>query len=254
MVNLAGGKFAVSVFTCLIVLGLGIAHFLSSVSLPVRVGERQVYGIYCENTKIGTLIFQVIDTAVVENVNSFVSTYSLFSPLSNEERSGTLKFDFNGNLRRAVIAEVGGGVLKWRTEVGYSFSDELMRVILEDNRDPENYIERDTYINLTAEIMVPEHVWYFLRFEPLGSDYRHEFYLNLLPDALLSVKVAFHVAGEEEVNTPAGSWSCWVIEGENTQLASWPVDKIWVDKESALVVKAVENQSGYQVVYLLEEN
>ncbi|RLG57092.1 MAG: hypothetical protein DRN83_02620, partial [Hadesarchaea archaeon] len=172
----------------------------------------------------------------------------------NEGRFGILKFDFNGNLRRAVTTEVEGEALKWRTEIGYSFSDKLMRVILEDNRDPENYIERDTYINLTAEIMLPEHVWYLFRFEPLGDSYRHELYLNLLPDAFLNVKVAFHVVGEEELDTPAGSWSCWVIEGENTQLASWPVDKVWVDKERALVIKAVENQDGHEVVYLLEEN
>ena len=226
---------------------------IGEVSPHVYVGKRQVYGVYYHDTKLGTLTFQVGSTTVVENVESFIATYSLYFPILDKARLGTLKFDSDGNLRRAVIAEVESGILKWRTEIGYSFADGLMRVIVEDNRNPEGYSEEDTYVNLTAEIMVPEHIWYLLRFESLSENYRHEFYINLLPDAVLNVRTAVQVVDGETVGTPAGTWDCWILEGENTQLTSWPIDKIWVDKGSGMVVKGMENQNGDGVVYLLEE-
>ncbi len=254
MVNLAGGKFAIAIFICAVVFSVGAFYFLArGVSSPVRVGEQQVYGIYYQDTKIGTLTIQVNGTVVVENVESFVATYSLSFPTLDRARSGMLKFDAGGNLRRAVIAQAEENTLKWRTEVGYFFADGLMRVIVEDNRNPEDYMEEDTYINLTAEIMVPEYAWYLLRFEPLNQDYRHEFYINLLPNAILNVRAAVQVTGEETVETPVGSWECWVLEGENTQLTSWPIDRIWVAKDSGLVVKGVKSQNGEEIIYLLEE-
>ncbi len=253
MVGLASGRLAVAVFTCAVVLSISAIYFMTQVVPPVRVGERQVYGVYYQDVKIGTLTLQVGSTAMVENVESFVATYSLSLHTFNKARSGTLKFDADGNLRRAVIAEVEENVVKWRTEIGYSFSDGLMRVIVGDNRNPEEYLENDVYINLTAEIMVPEHVWYLLRFKSLDQNYRHEFYINLLPNAIFNVRVAVQVVGEETVETPTGSWDCWVLDGENTQLTSWPIDSIWVSKGNGLVIKAVENQGGDEITYVLEE-
>lgn len=91
-----------------------------------------------------------------------------------------------------------------------------------------------------------------LRLEPLSFGYRREFRINLLPDATLNVRAAIRFIGEEAVGTPAGGFDCWVIEGENTRLASWPIDKLWLAKMGDFVVKAVEHQDQIQVDYILE--
>lgn len=242
-------RYAAIIIGCLVV-SVGAYLYLTSGAQFIRVGENQTYGIYIGGTKRGTLTSQITGTAIVENVECYVAQYSLM--YGDKARAGELKFDKSGNLRRAVIAEVENLSLKWRTEVGYSFADKLMRVIVEDNRVPENYEEKDDYNNLTAEIMVPEHVWYLLRFESLYRGYRREFYLNLLPDATINVSAAIQVIGDQTVETQAGSFDCWIIEGENTQLTSWPIDKLWVSKDWRFVVKAIEWQGSTQVEYVLE--
>jgi hypothetical protein len=237
----------------LIAIVAGAVYLLTREEATFRVGEKQVYRVYYQGENIGSLTLQIEGTEIVEGVESYVAFYSLTLPGLDKARSGRLKFDAVGNLRRAVIAEAEEGALKWRTEIGYSFAENLMRVIVEDNRDPENFKEEDTYIRLTAEIMAPEHVWYLLRLEPLGFGYRREFHINLLPDATLNVRVAFKVVGEESVQTLAGTFDTWVIVGENTALAAWPIDRIWVEKGDGMVVKAVENQAGVLFVYELVE-
>jgi hypothetical protein len=219
---------------------------------PFSVGEMQVYDVYYRDENIGSLTFRIADTGVVEGAKCYVARYSLILPRLDTARSGILKFD-EGNLRRAVIAEAEGRELKWRTEIGYSFAENRMRVIVEDNRDPENFKEKDVYIGLTAEIRVPEHVWYLWRLEPLRLGYRREFHLNLFPDATLNVLSAFEVIGEERVQTPAGTFDSWVIEGKNTALVAWPVDRVWVAKKDGIVVKALENVAGHLSVYKLRE-
>jgi len=243
-----GYKSVAIILGCAVVLSVG--YLLLTSRPPIRVGEKMTYGIYAGDAKIGLLTIQVTGTAVVEKVECFVARYSLV--VGDTARAGELKFDWDGNLRRAVIAEAEKLSLKWRTEVGYSFAEELMRVIVEDNRDPENYQEKDAYIKLDAEIMVPEHVWYILRFESLQQGYRREFHINLLPNATLNVRVTLKVVGWETVETPAGRFECWVLEGENTGLASWPIDKVWIAKDERFVVKAIEWQNNIQVEYVLE--
>lgn len=243
-------KHAGLILGCMVALAAGGYLLLTSKAPFIKVGENMTYGIYVGDSKIGSLTLRIAGTAIVENAECYVARYSLVT--GNATRAGELKFDKDGNLRRAAIAEAENLSLKWRTEVGYSFADKLMRVIVEDNRDPENYWENDVFINLTAEIMVPEHVWYLLRFESLHRGYRREFHINLLPNAVLNVRAAIRVVGEEAVKTPAGSFDCWVLEGENTQLASWPIDKLWVAKDEKLVIKAIEWQNTTQIEYILE--
>lgn len=239
------------ILACVVVLSVGGYLFLTP-GPPIRVGENMVYGIYVGDSRIGSLTLRITGTVVVENAESYVARYSLVT--DDVARVGELKFDKEGNLRRAAIAEAEDLSLKWKTEVGYSFADKLMRVIIMDNRNPENYWENDVFINLTAEIMVPEHVWYLLRFESLHKGYRREFHINLLPDATLNVRAAIQVVGEEVIETPAGRFECWVLEGENTRLASWPIDKVWVAKDERLVVKAIEWQDNIQIEYTLESH
>jgi hypothetical protein len=224
----------------------------SSEKQPVRVGESLDFAVYAGGTKIGTLSERISESAVVENASCYVARYTL--TVGGSARAGVLKFDGEGRLRRAVVAQAENLSLRWRTEVGYSFSQGLMRVIVQDNRDPENYRENDLLVRFGSEtVMLPEHVWYFLRFQPLGPGYRRELYLNLLPDAALNVRAALRVTGEERVETPAGRFSCWVLEGENTGLAPWPIDRIWVSKDRKIVVKAVEWVNGVQCEYVLEK-
>lgn len=245
-----GYRRLVLILACVAVLSIGGHLLLSSRAPAIKVGENMSYGVYVGDRKVGSLTLRITGTTTVENAECYAARYLLTT--GNVARAGELKFDGQGNLRRATIALAENLSLRWRTEVGYSFADRLMRVIVEDNRDPGNYRESDVYINLTAEIMVPEHVWYLLRFEPLRKDYRREFHLNLLPDATLNVKAAIRVTGEEVIETPAGRFECWVLEGENTRLASWPVDKIWVAKNERLVARAVEWQDDIQIEYRLE--
>ena len=251
-----GYKHVAMILACVAVLGVGGYLLLTSGAPPtgvggrIRVGENQTYGIYVGDSKIGSLTLRITGTTIVENAESYVARYSLVT--GDTARVGELKFDKDGDLRRAVIAEAEDLSLKWRTEVGYSFADKLMRVIVWDNRNPENYWENDVYISLTAEVMVPEHVWYLPRFESLHRGYRREFHINLLPDATLNVGAAIQVVGEEVVETKTGRFDCWVLEGENTRLASWPIDKVWVAKGERFVVKAIEWQNSTQVEYKLE--
>jgi len=237
------------------ILGCAVAISVGYLLLTPRpplivIGESMTYGIYIRDAKIGSLTTKITGTALVENVESFVARYSLV--VGGTARAGELKFDGDGNLRRAAVAEAENLSLKWRTEVGYSFAEELMRVIVEDNRDPDKYWENDVYIRLTTVIMVPEHVWYLLRFESPHLGYRREFHVNLLPNAVLNVRVALKVVGGETVETPAGRFDCWVLEGENTRLASWPIDKLWVAKKERFVVRAIEWQDDIQLEYILE--
>lgn len=243
-------KHVAIILGCAVVLSVGGYLLLISSPTFIKVGESMTYGIYIGGTKVGSLTSQITGTAPIEGVECYVAQYSLST--GSAARSGVLKFDKDGNLMRAAIAAAENLSLKWRTEVGYSFTDNLMRVVFEDNRTPENYRENDVYMNLTAEIMVPEHVWYLLRFGPLHQYYRREFYINLLPDATLNVRAAFQVVGDEVVETQAGRFDCWVLEGENTQPTSWPIDKLWVAKSERVVVKAIEWLGDVQVEYILE--
>jgi len=225
---------------------------LSSGRQPVKVGESLSFGIYVGGTRIGSLLERITESTVIENTKCYVAKYTLTT--NGSARAGVLKFDERGRLRRAVIAQAENLSLKWRTEVGYFYDQGLMRVIVQDNRVPENYRENDVLIRFGSEtVMLPEHVWYFLRFQPLGPHYRLELYLNLLPYANFNQKVALKVTREEDIETPAGRFSCWVLEGENTRLASWPIDKIWVSKNEKIVVKAIELQDSIQIEYSLLE-
>lgn len=229
---------------------VGVLVLLQPPGCPVKVGENQTYSIYDGPTRRGSLTLRITNTETVENAECYVARYSLM--VDETTRSGKLEFDKNGNLRDARIEEVENLSLKWRTEVNYSFAEALMRVIFQDNRNPEDYLKDVAYINLTEEIMVPEHIWYLIRLESLHQGYRREFYINLLPNATFNTSAAIQVVGEETLETPAGRFDCWVLEGENTQLAPWPIDKLWVAKNERVVVKAVEDQAGAQIEYLLE--
>ena len=127
------------------------------------------------------------------------------------------------------------GSLEWVTKINYFFSTGLMHVTVNDNRDPENYQEIDNYLAFSERIMTPEHLLYLLRFVFFNLGYHQEFHLNLT--------IAMEVVDEEEIETQAGYFACWVLE-----------DKLWIVKDERLVIKAVKKQvEGPDVIYILEE-
>ncbi|KXA99485.1 hypothetical protein AKJ42_03105 [candidate division MSBL1 archaeon SCGC-AAA261C02] len=66
----------------------------------------------------------------------------------------------NGRWWRAVIAQAREDILEWMVEIGYSFRDGLIRVIVRNNRNSDNYREEDKIMNLSGEnIMMTGHVW-----------------------------------------------------------------------------------------------
>lgn len=232
---------------------VGVAGYM--ILIPATsgwIGENLVYGVYVDNEKIGTLSMEITGTSIVENVEMYVARYSFV--FGDSARAGELKFDMEGRLWRAVVAVAENDSLIWRTEIGYSFVDELMRVVVEDNRVSDNYVENDFLLYLTENIVAPEYIWYFFRFESLQRYYRREILINLLPDATYTVGAAFQVTGDETITTPAGNFDCWVLEGENTQLTAWPIDKLWVTKGGGLVVKGLETNDAIQYEYILESS
>lgn len=135
------------------------------------------------------------------------------------------------------------GSLEWVTEISYFFSTGLMHVAVNDNRDPENYQEIDNYLAFSERIMTPEHLLYLLRFVFFNLGYHQEFHLNLLPDATENLTIAMEVVDEEEIETQAGYFACWVLE-----------DKLWIAKDERLVIKAVKKQGeGSDVIYIFEK-
>ncbi len=247
-----------------VVAGVGAYMFLTkapssvveNVIENVRVGESQTYGIYVSGIKVGSLTSQITGTAIVGGVECYVARYGYV--VGDGARWGELKFDNEGNLRRATVEwyENFSSTDEWwndssylRTDVGYFSAGNRMDVIIEDNSG--RYENRDDNNLLPGEIMVPEHVWYLLRFESLYQGYRKEFFINALPDATQYVPVAFQVVGDNTLKTQAGDFDCWVIEGENTQLTSWPIDNLWVAKDTGVVVKAIELQDSVQFEYVL---
>lgn len=261
MVNPTQGRFAVAVFICAVVTGVSVIYFLvPEVPFPIRLGERQVYGIYLGGNKVGTLELWVSGTVAVEGEELYISHYNL--SYSDVLRSGLSKFDGMGRLHRFEATQRNGEDLEWRVEVSYLLSDNRMGVIIEDNRDPDNYRTADSYMSIEGvEIMMPEHVWYYLGFQELYPEYQYSLRLNLLPNPVVgsiapaqNTVVTLRVTGSETVETSVGSFECWMVEGgENTRLAAWPIDRIWVAKESGLVVKGIENQDGDELIFMLEE-
>lgn len=221
---------------------------------PIRVGERQTYGIYLDNidNKIGALEIGVENTTIIENVECYLVRYSL--EVDGGKRSGQLEFEKGIWPKHTKITLTENESLEWDTEINYSFFTNLMHVVVKDNRDPDNYQEINNYLSFSERIMTPEHLWYILRFGPFYQGYRQEFYINLLPDATENLTIAMEVVGEEEIETQAGYFVCWVLEGENTQPTQWPIDKLWIAKGERLVVQALENQAeGSDILYILED-
>lgn len=245
-------SFTSPLFICIIILIIAALLVLRGPTHRIRVGEQQTYGIYSEDNKIGTLVIGVENVTSIENVEGYLARYSL--EIGSIERLGELKFEKGIWPRHTNITLTENGSLEWATEISYSFSADLMYVIVKDNRDPENYRETDNYLAFSERIMTPEHLWYILRFTSLHLGNRQEFYLHLLPDATENLTIAMEVVDKEEIETQAGYFVCWVLEGENTNPIHWPIDELWIAKGERLVIKAVKKQAeGPDVTYVLEE-
>jgi len=251
-VNLNQGKFAFLTFGLAVTATVCLCYFLSlSSGAPVKAGEHQTYGICTGDEKVGELSLQIDGEESVENVMCFVARYSLYLPRVDMARSGVLKFDGQGVLRRAVTAEAQAGALRWRTEIGYSPAEGLMRVIVEDNRNPDNFFENDWLMELPEKPAVGEFLWYLPRFTSLAQGSRIEANASLMPYATNLIHITLTVENEEIVETPAGSFECWFLTGENTCDIPWPIDRIWIDKKTKIVVKATE-LGEEETLYILE--
>ena len=202
-------------------MALGVVGYLlltgpfpTRVSGPIRIGENQTYGVYVGGNRLGTMVSWVEGTESFDDVQCYVARYSL--TIGNAAQAGRMLFDQGGRLRYAKIAVADNEGLKWTTEIGYSPALGVMRVIVEDNRVPENYRVYDNTVVTPGEVMVPIHPWYLFRVENLYSGYQRSFYVNSLPIATTVVPAKISVTGEEKVETPAGSFDCWTLQGENT--------------------------------------
>lgn len=246
----AGGRVALLVFCCAVALGTACIWYLTREAFPIWVGEEQNYGTYVKNGRVGTLTAWIEGMEKFDGVECYVARYML--TFGDTARAGRLKFDREGRLRHVKVALVENKALKWTTEVGYSPATDTMRVIIKDNRDPENYSESDDILRVPGETLVPEYLWYLIRLERLQPGYRREFYLNCMPEAGTIFSAGVAVIGEEKIQTSAGLFDCWVVRGENTRLAPWPIDRVWVAKDGKFVVKAVELQDDIQFEYFLE--
>ncbi|MEM2878776.1 MAG: hypothetical protein QXG10_04470 [Candidatus Hadarchaeales archaeon] len=239
--------FVFAVF--LLIIGMGLIS--KQDLLPIKDDENLVYGIYSGGERMGELKLWVEGRETVDNVECFVVRYSIYIPNDDRARSGVMKFDSRGTLRRVRIAEAEQNVLKWATEIGY-FKQGLMRVVVEDNRIPEAFSEKDETILTPPDATVGEYVWYLIRFDDVGEGYSRRFGMSLMPDATTIVSSRISVSGEENVESPAGTFECWAMEGENTESVPWPVDRMWVSKKDGIVIKASELIGGGETTYLLE--
>ncbi len=212
----------------------------------IGVGEEMVYGVYVGGNRAGTMTFWVEGTESFDGVACYVGRYSMM--VGDTVQAGRMVFDKQGRLRHAKIALVENRSLKWSTEIGYSRAVGVMRIIFEDNRNPENYSVTDNAVLMPGETVLPAYLWYRLRMENLGLGYQLEFYINVLPQATTLVPARVAVRGEERVDTPIGRFDCWVIKGENT------TSGFWITKDRRLVVKAVEEAEGVSWLYVLEKH
>ena len=211
---------------------------------PIRIVEKQTYGVYATGgNKIGTMVSWVEGTESFDGVGCYVARYSL--TIGNAAQAGRMLFEKGGRLRHAKIAVADDEGLKWTTEIGYSPALGVMRVIVEDNRVPENYHVHDNTVATPGEVMVPIHPWYLFRIENLYPGYQRSFFINALPMATTVVSAKISVTGEERVETPAGSFDCWALKGENAV-------NLWIAKGERLVVEAIEQVEGVSWTYVLE--
>jgi hypothetical protein len=200
---------------------------------PFRVGENLIYGAYLGGDRVGVMNFWIEGEETFGDARCYVVRYSLEVPVLNAARAGRLLIDGEGKLRHAKIAYAEGGALRWATEIGYSYALGVMRVIVEDNRAPENFSKKDDSVVIPGETFVPAHLWYLLRTEEVEEGYERRFFVNLLPDATEVMRASVTIVGIEDIATPAGTFDAWVVEGENI------AEKLWIERGSGVVVKAV---------------
>ena len=250
--NIGGGHMAgaykpIAVFLLIVAVSCAALVFFSprkEIGPRIRTGEEMIYGLYAGDHKIGTIAFWIEGTETLEGARCHVARYSLSTP--DTAKSGKLKFDETGRLRHVKIAFVENQSPRWVTEIGYSYLLNVARVIVEDNRNSENYRELDNLLRLPGETFVSEHLWYLLRLEDLHLGYERGFYVHSLPEATQLGAASAEVIGEERVSTPAGNFDCWIVKGTNV------TDRLWIAKGGAAVVKAMENVDGVEITYMLE--
>ena len=127
------------------------------------------------------------------------------------------------------------------TEIGYSYLLNVARVIVEDNRNPENYRELDNLLRLPGETFVSECLWYLLRLEDLHLGYERGFYVHSLPEATLLGAASVEVTDEELVSTPAGNFDRRIVKGTNV------TDRLWIAKGSAAGLRRWKMSMGLKL-------
>lgn len=242
-------KYIAVVLVCLTV-GAAAGYMISgtrtsttTLSGPIRVGENMVYGIYAGGSSIGTLNLWVDNTETFDGGETYVANYTLIIGTTTQ---GAMRVDENGRIRHAILVQASGGALSWATVIAYSYVLGMMRMIVEDNRVPENYGTSDTTYVMSVETTVPIGLWYLLRADNMSIGRQRAFYINNLPEGLPLIPARTTVTGEETVQTPLGSFECWTVYGENTTA------NMWVAKDGSRIVKASETVDNITLTYTLE--
>lgn len=239
----------IAVFVLMVVVGSAVLALLSlEPGTRLRLGEKMVYGIYVEGERVGSWGMGIENRmTTLENVPCYRVNYTM--ELGRVQQGGWIEFDEDGELRHTRVWYYLDNVPRWATEIAYSYPDNLMRVRVENHENLDengNPSAVENFMFLQKETMTAEHLWYLLRLEPLELGYSREFDLNAFPDAMQTVPARVDVVGEQRVETPVGTFDCWLVQGQGS------FDWMWVEKNGRLVAKVQEQSAGLTRTFVLE--
>lgn len=235
--KILGQKTTLALITVAAAMIVYLVLILSQVPF-IRVGENHHYGVYVNDTKIGTYDLWVEGETTVDGTKAFTARYIAAYAIGTDNygQAGRMTFEADdGRLRHFRVALAKNLDLKWLVDVTYSPTLSVMQVIV------ENYEDNTTDNNLVSmqrETTVLEHLNYLLRFEPLRFGYAKRVDLNSFPDATNIYTIVLEVTGENRIQVPAGTFDSWVIESEELAIT------IWVAKDGRAVPMFEERMSS----------
>lgn len=205
----------------------------------IRTGENHHYGIYINDTRMGTYDQWIEGETTVEGTRAFIARYIERYAIGTDNygRAGRMTFKADGGqLRHCKTAFAKNQDLLWATEIAYSPTLSVMQVIFENYED--NTSSTENFIGMQRETTVLEHLNYLLRLEPLRQGYARKLDLNIFPNATNTVTITFEVTGEDIVQVPAGSFDSWAVGSDQLAIT------IWVAKDGRTVPMIEERMSG----------
>jgi len=214
----------------------------------IRVGEELTYGVYLGENKVGVQVMRVNKLEEFQGARCYEATYAL--TVGRVAQVGQIIFDERGRLRSTSVAkgylsELGElENVEWATKITCFLDLNKMNVKI---TYPDKVEEED--LSLPPALATAEQLRYALRIERLRLGYYKEFNLSYFPNARVTGALALKVTGEEELETPAGSFECWVVEGSGAFAM-----RMWVAKDGRAVPLVHETTAGGVTWrYVLEE-